>query len=616
MSQLPARAGPGPGGAARGARRDERDRRRRGQAPPAAAVGERADPPRRGRRARARSSSSRRSPTPGSDLARERAKVAHLRAALEIGDDALRRGLLRRRAHGGAAAPDPELLALAREAAGAPTRRTRDFPVGAALRTTDGRRYAGANVENAAYPQGQCAEASAIGAFVAGGGGRIAEVVVAAPSRELCTPCGGCRQRLREFAARRRADPPRRPRARPPHDVARRAAAAVLRPGAPRGVTDAADVVAGRAPRLRRRALGADARLGARRARRRGSPTAVAIPYGELPGFHAGGLAGHAGRARARPARGRRRWPSSRAAGTSTRASTASAITTPIRTLKALGAETLVLTNAAGSLRPEAGPGSLVVHRPTTSTCIGFNPLTGPNDEADGPRFPSLRDAYDPELRAPPARARPTRSAIALHDGVYLAVAGPELRDAGRDPRVPHARRRPRRHEHGARGDRRPPRRACASPRSRPSPTSRRAWAARSSATSRRCASPRRARRDLGPAARALRGGPRPDPAGADPPQARRRRADRRGDRLPRAAGSPTAGSPTARSPRSRWPSSSATSSDAERVALTGAMTRSGTCCEWDDGPVRRQALDRRRGRQGLAAPRADAWPRAAARCR
>jgi cytidine deaminase len=68
------------------------------------------------------------------------------------------------------------------------------------VRTTDGRRYAAANVENAAYPHGQCAEASALGAFVAGGGGTIAEVVVAAPSRELCTPCGGCRQRLREFA--------------------------------------------------------------------------------------------------------------------------------------------------------------------------------------------------------------------------------------------------------------------------------------------------------------------------------------------------------------------------------------------------------------------------------
>ena len=66
--------------------------------------------------------------------------------------------------------------------------------------TDDGRRYAGANVENAAYPQGQCAEASALGAMVAGGGGRVVEVVVAAPSEQECAPCGGCRQRLREFA--------------------------------------------------------------------------------------------------------------------------------------------------------------------------------------------------------------------------------------------------------------------------------------------------------------------------------------------------------------------------------------------------------------------------------
>src|SRR4029079_16773131 len=75
-----------------------------------------------------------------------------------------------------------------------------NFPVGAAIRTADGRRFAGAHVENAAYPQGPCAEASAIGNMVAGGGGRVVEVVVAAPSEEECAPCGGCRQRLREFA--------------------------------------------------------------------------------------------------------------------------------------------------------------------------------------------------------------------------------------------------------------------------------------------------------------------------------------------------------------------------------------------------------------------------------
>jgi homotetrameric cytidine deaminase len=145
---------------------------------------------------------------PGSDLTRERAQVAHLREALEIRDEALVEGSyadallggdnLKRDSHA-SGSPDPELLELARAAVRNAYAPYSNFPVGAALRTHDGRRYAGANVENAAYPQGQCAEASAIGALVAGGGGRIAEVVVAAPSRELCTPCGGCRQRLREF---------------------------------------------------------------------------------------------------------------------------------------------------------------------------------------------------------------------------------------------------------------------------------------------------------------------------------------------------------------------------------------------------------------------------------
>jgi homotetrameric cytidine deaminase len=139
---------------------------------------------------------------PDSDLSRERARVAHLRDALGISDEALRQGSYADALHaaGPVGAADPELLELARAAAGNAYAPYSNFPVGAALRTTDGRRYAGANVENAAYPQGQCAEASAIGALVAGGGGTIAEVVVAAPSRELCTPCGGCRQRLREFA--------------------------------------------------------------------------------------------------------------------------------------------------------------------------------------------------------------------------------------------------------------------------------------------------------------------------------------------------------------------------------------------------------------------------------
>src|SRR4051812_34055843 len=74
------------------------------------------------------------------------------------------------------------------------------FAVGAAIREAGGALHAGANVENAAYPQGQCAEASAIGAMIAAGGRRIAEMVVLAEGEALCTPCGGCRQRIREFA--------------------------------------------------------------------------------------------------------------------------------------------------------------------------------------------------------------------------------------------------------------------------------------------------------------------------------------------------------------------------------------------------------------------------------
>ncbi len=75
------------------------------------------------------------------------------------------------------------------------------FPVGAALLGGAGAIHVGANVENAAYPQSQCAEASAIGAMVAAGETRIAAVAVVAERVEHCPPCGGCRQRLAEFAA-------------------------------------------------------------------------------------------------------------------------------------------------------------------------------------------------------------------------------------------------------------------------------------------------------------------------------------------------------------------------------------------------------------------------------
>jgi len=75
------------------------------------------------------------------------------------------------------------------------------FKVGAAFLTENGSVISGCNVENAAYPQSQCAEASAIGNLISSGYRNIKEVVVIGSGDLLCSPCGGCRQRLREFAS-------------------------------------------------------------------------------------------------------------------------------------------------------------------------------------------------------------------------------------------------------------------------------------------------------------------------------------------------------------------------------------------------------------------------------
>lgn len=95
---------------------------------------------------------------------------------------------------------EPELLAAAiaiKANAYAPYSK---FPVGAALRTTAGNVYVGCNVENAAFPQGTCAEAGAIAAMNAAGEREIEVIVTACDGDMLGTPCGGCRQKIREFA--------------------------------------------------------------------------------------------------------------------------------------------------------------------------------------------------------------------------------------------------------------------------------------------------------------------------------------------------------------------------------------------------------------------------------
>ena len=95
---------------------------------------------------------------------------------------------------------DQELFAAAeavRARAYAPYSR---FQVGAAILADDGKVYTGCNIENAAYTIGNCADASAIAAMIAGGGKRIKRIYVTGPGTAPVTPCGGCRQRIREFA--------------------------------------------------------------------------------------------------------------------------------------------------------------------------------------------------------------------------------------------------------------------------------------------------------------------------------------------------------------------------------------------------------------------------------
>ena len=131
-----------------------------------------------------------------SDLEPERRRLERLRSELGIEDAALVAG-----SYSDLLLDTPEvLLGAAQEAMRNAHAPYSGFRVGAALRAPGGGIYLGANVENAAYPQGQCAEASALGALVAAGEREIAAAAVVAERLDICPPCGGCRQRLAELA--------------------------------------------------------------------------------------------------------------------------------------------------------------------------------------------------------------------------------------------------------------------------------------------------------------------------------------------------------------------------------------------------------------------------------
>ncbi len=149
---------------------------------------------------------------------------------------------------------------------------------------------------------------------------------------------------------------------------------------------------------------------------------ATAIPYGELPGFRAPTVGGHAGRLVV----GRHgTTPVAMLAGRAHvyEGATGAEVAAGVRTLRALGCEAVVLTCAAGSLDPETPPGSLVAfadHIDLQPT----NPLIGPNDDTLGPRFPPLSGLYDSGLRAA-LHAAAAAEEVRLTEGVYLAVSGP-----------------------------------------------------------------------------------------------------------------------------------------------------------------------------------------------
>ncbi|MEQ8964414.1 MAG: purine-nucleoside phosphorylase [Azospirillaceae bacterium] len=153
---------------------------------------------------------------------------------------------------------------------------------------------------------------------------------------------------------------------------------------------------------------------------------AVAVDYADLPGFPATGVSGHAGRL----VLGRLEGVPVACLQGRAHAYEAGigAMKTPVRAMKLIGCEAIYLTCAAGGLREDLGPGTLMTIADHLNL-MGGNPLVGPNDEDFGPRFPPLADAYDAELRALQARAA-TETGAPLREGVYAAWLGPSFETA------------------------------------------------------------------------------------------------------------------------------------------------------------------------------------------
>jgi len=152
------------------------------------------------------------------------------------------------------------------------------------------------------------------------------------------------------------------------------------------------------------------------------------IPYPEIPDFPTSTVESHAGRLLCGTLAGKRvvtmQGRFHRYEGYSLQQ-----VTFPVRVLKALGANVLIVSNACGVVRSDWKPGDLMLIADHINL-LGDNPLIGPNDDRLGPRFPDLSEPYDEQLRAS-ARSVAAEQGITLRDGVYVAVAGPSLETRG-----------------------------------------------------------------------------------------------------------------------------------------------------------------------------------------
>jgi purine-nucleoside phosphorylase len=158
--------------------------------------------------------------------------------------------------------------------------------------------------------------------------------------------------------------------------------------------------------------------------------TLASVPYAAIPGFARSSVEGHAGRlvlgtldkARVVMMQGRFHFYEGY---------DLPHVTFPVRVMRALGARTLVVTNAAGALNPDfkAGDLMLITDHINLLGWGGQNPLIGPNDDALGPRFPAMNPTYDPQLQEI-ARKAASDCNISLRQGVYIVVAGPNYETA------------------------------------------------------------------------------------------------------------------------------------------------------------------------------------------